>query len=385
MNPYPDAISSKLPNTGTSIFAVMSQLAREHDAINLSQGFPDFEVSRKLIDLVVKHMREDRNQYAPMAGVPSLREAIAEKTNRLYGAEYNPDSEITVTPGATQAIFAAITAFVREEDEVIIFEPAYDSYVPAVKINGGMPITCKLKAPTFSVDWEEVRRYVTSRTKMIIINTPHNPTGSVLGASDMAELEKIVKNTGILVLSDEVYEHIIFGGKTHESVCRYPGLAERSLITCSFGKTFHATGWKTGYCLAPANLMKELRKTHQFMVFCSNTPVQHALADFLQDPENYEGISRFYEQKRDYFLEAIKSSRFSFSPAAGTYFQLLDYSKISDQTEAEFARHLVTEHKLAAVPTSSFYHKPHNNQTLRFCFAKSDTTLEKAAEILCNI
>lgn len=385
MNPYPDAISSKLPNTGTSIFAVMSQLAREHDAINLSQGFPDFEVSRKLIDLVVKHMREDRNQYAPMAGVPSLREAIAEKTNRLYGAEYNPDSEITVTPGATQAIFAAITAFVREEDEVIIFEPAYDSYVPAVKINGGMPITCKLKAPTFSVDWEEVRRYVTSRTKMIIINTPHNPTGSVLGASDMAELEKIVKNTGILVLSDEVYEHIIFGGKTHESVCRYPGLAERSLITCSFGKTFHATGWKTGYCLAPANLMKELRKTHQFMVFCSNTPVQHALADFLQDPDNYEGISRFYEQKRDYFLEAIKSSRFSFSPAAGTYFQLLDYSKISDQTEAEFARHLVTEHKLAAVPTSSFYHKPYNNQTLRFCFAKSDKTLEKAAEILCNI
>ncbi len=385
MNPYPDVISSKLPNTGTSIFAVMSQLAQEHDAINLSQGFPDFEVSPDLVDLVVKHMREGRNQYAPMSGLPVLREAIAEKTHRLYGATYHPDSEITVTPGATQAIFAAITAFVREEDEVIIFEPAYDSYVPAVKINGGMPITCKLKAPSFSIDWEEVRRHITSRTRMIIINTPHNPTGSVLGADDMAELEKIVKNTGVLVLSDEVYEHIIFGGEPHQSVCRYPGLAERSLITCSFGKTFHATGWKTGYCLAPANLMKEFRKTHQFMVFCSNTPVQHALAEFLQNPGNYEGIGQFYERKRDLFLEAVKSSRFSYTPAAGTYFQLLDYSQISELPEAEFARHLVTEHKLAAVPTSSFYHKPLDNQTLRFCFAKSDSTLEKAAEILCHI
>ncbi len=385
MNPYPDVISSKLPNTGTSIFAVMSQLAQEHDAINLSQGFPDFEVSPDLVDLVVKHMREGRNQYAPMPGLPVLREAIAEKTHRLYGATYHPDSEITVTPGATQAIFAAITAFVREEDEVIIFEPAYDSYVPAVKINGGMPITCKLKAPSFSIDWEEVRRHITSRTRMIIINTPHNPTGSVLGADDMAELEKIVKNTGVLVLSDEVYEHIIFGGEPHQSVCRYPGLAERSLITCSFGKTFHATGWKTGYCLAPANLMKEFRKTHQFMVFCSNTPVQHALAEFLQNPGNYEGIGQFYERKRDLFLEAVKSSRFSYTPAAGTYFQLLDYSQISELPEAEFARHLVTEHKLAAVPTSSFYHKPLDNQTLRFCFAKSDSTLEKAAEILCHI
>ncbi len=385
MNPYPDVISSKLPNTGTSIFAVMSQLAQEHDAINLSQGFPDFEVSPDLVDLVVKHMREGRNQYAPMPGLPALREAIAEKTHRLYGAAYHPDSEITVTPGATQAIFAAITAFVREEDEVIIFEPAYDSYVPAVKINGGMPITCKLKAPSFTVDWEEVRRHITTRTRMIIINTPHNPTGSVLGADDMAELERIVKNTGILVLSDEVYEHIVFGEENHQSVCRYPGLAERSVVTCSFGKTFHATGWKTGYCLAPANLMKEFRKTHQFMVFCSNTPVQHALAEFLQNPDNYDGIGQFYERKRDFFLDAVRSSRFSYTPAAGTYFQLLDYSKISDLPEAEFARQLVTEHKLAAVPTSSFYQKPIDNQTLRFCFAKSDATLEKAAEILCHI
>lgn len=263
MQPYPDVITSKLPNTGTSIFAVMSQLAVEHGAVNLSQGFPDFEVSPVLIELVAKHMREGHNQYAPMPGLPKLREAIAEKTKRLYGAEYDPDTEITVTAGATQAIFAVISAFIREDDEVIVFEPAYDSYIPAIKLNGGITITCKLKPPHYGIDWDEVRRLVSNRTKMIIINTPHNPTGSILGKEDMVQLEKIVRNNGIMVLSDEVYEHIIFEGKRHESVCRYPGLAERSLITCSFGKTFHATGWKTGYCVAPANLMKEFRKTHQ--------------------------------------------------------------------------------------------------------------------------
>ncbi len=385
MQPYPDIVTSKLPNTGTSIFAVMSQLAVEHGAVNLSQGFPDFEVSPVLIELVAKHMREGHNQYAPMPGLPKLREAIAEKTKRLYGAEYDPETEITVTAGATQAIFAVISAFVKENDEVIVFEPAYDSYIPAIKLNGGTTITCKLKPPHYGIDWDEVRRLVSSRTKMIIINTPHNPTGSILDKEDMVQLEKIVRNNGIMVLSDEVYEHIIFDGKHHESVCRFPGLAERSLITCSFGKTFHATGWKTGYCVAPANLMKEFRKTHQFMVFCTNTPVQHALADYLEKPAHYEGLGPFYQVKRDYFLNAIKGSRFNATPAGGTYFQQLSYKAISDEDEMTFANRLIKEHKVAGVPTSSFYNKSHNNHMLRFCFAKSEETLQKAADILCKI
>lgn len=385
MRSFSDSVSSKLPNTGTSIFAVMSQMARTHNAINLSQGFPDFEVSPVLIELVAKHMRDGHNQYAPMPGVPKLREAIAAKTARLYGAQYDPETEITVTAGATQAIFAVISAFVREEDEVVVFEPAYDSYVPAVKLNGGIPIICKLKEPGFSVDWHVVRRLIGNKTKMIIINTPHNPAGSILSAEDMQELEKLVKNTNILILSDEVYEHIIFDGKIHESACKYPVLAERSLITCSFGKTFHATGWKTGYCIAPSVLMKEFRKAHQFMVFCSNTPVQHALADYLENEENYAGLSPFYQTKRDFFLSALKGSRFTFTPAGGTYFQVVDYSAISDQDEMEFAEWLTKEHSVAGVPVSSFYSKPDNKHLLRFCFAKSEETLKKAADILCKI
>ncbi len=382
---FPDSISTKLPNTGISIFAVMTQLAREHEAINLSQGFPDFAVSPVLIELVAKHMRKGHNQYAPMPGVPALREAIAVKTERLYGASYDPQQEITVTAGATQGIYAAITAFVKEEDEVIVFEPAYDSYIPAVKLNGGVAITCKLKAPDFSVDWEEVKRLVSNRTRMIIINSPHNPTGSLLKKEDLLQLERLVNNSGIIVLSDEVYEHILFDEQQHESVCRYPGLAQRSLVCCSFGKTFHATGWKTGYVVAPANLMTEFRKTHQFMVFCANAPIQHALAEFLQDPGHYEGLGPFFQTKRDYFLQAVEASRFTYTPAGGTYFQLLDYSAVSDEEEMDFARWLVKEHKLAAVPTASFYNKGHNDHLLRFCFAKSEETLKKAADILCNI
>ncbi len=385
MNLFPEAVISKLPQTGTSVFAVMTQLAREHDAINLSQGFPDFPVSEKLIELVTLHMRKGHNQYAPMPGLPLLRERIAEKTQALYGAQYHPDTEITVTAGATQAIFTAISAFVREEDEVIVFEPAYDSYVPAIKLNGGVPIVSQLKLPDYSIIWDEVKKQVSSRTKMIIINSPHNPSGSILSASDMAELEKLTRNTGIIILSDEVYEHIIFDGKKHESVCSYPGLAERSLVTCSFGKTFHATGWKTGYCVAPENLMKEFRKSHQFIVFCSNTPVQHALADFIEDQANYQGLEAFYQQKRDFFINALKGSRFEWIPASGTYFQLLNYSKISEEEEMAFAQRLTREYKVAGVPTSSFYSKTANNSMLRFCFAKSDETLEKAAGILCKI
>jgi methionine transaminase len=385
MDPFPDLIFSKLPQTGTSVFALMTQLANEHNAINLSQGFPDFPVSEQMIDLVHKNMKEGFNQYAPMPGVPALREAIAQKTEFLYTAQYNPATEITITAGATQAIFTAISSFIRENDEVIIFEPAYDSYVPAVKLCGGIPITLQLKLPDYHINWSEVKKVVNQRTKMIIINSPHNPTGSILSASDLFQLDKITRKTGIIVLSDEVYEHIIFDGYEHQSVCRYPNLASRSLVMCSFGKTFHATGWKMGYCLAPENLMKEFRKTHQFVVFAVNTPVQHAIAEYLQDKNNYLHLGKFYQQKRDYFLKLISKSRFKKIPASGTYFQVLDYSKISDEPEMDFAVRLTKEFGVASVPNSYFYHKPQNNQTLRFCFAKSNETLEKAAEILCRI
>ncbi|TVQ07528.1 MAG: aminotransferase class I/II-fold pyridoxal phosphate-dependent enzyme [Bacteroidetes bacterium] len=385
MDPFPERIHSKLPQTGTSVFAVMSGLAKEHNAINLSQGFPDFPVSEHLINLVHKYMQQGQNQYAPMPGVPALREAIAEKTQFLYSASYNPETEITVTAGATQAIFTAITAFIREEDEVIIFEPAYDSYLPAIKLCGATPISIQLKLPDYHIDWNEVKRKINQRTKMIIINSPHNPTGSILSAADLTELDKLTRNSGILVLSDEVYEHIIFDGHVHQSVCRYPHLASRSLVMCSFGKTFHATGWKTGYCLAPENLMKEFRKTHQFVVFAVNTPAQYAIAEYIQNKDNYLNLGSFYQEKRDYFLKLVSGSRFKAIPARGTYFQVLDYSNISDEPEMDFAVKLTKDFGVASVPNSYFYNNSENNQTLRFCFAKSNETLEKAAEILCRI
>lgn len=385
MDPFPDSVSSKLPKTGTSVFAVMSGMAKEHNAINLSQGFPDFPVSETLINLVHKYMQQGQNQYAPMPGLPALREAIAEKTQFLYSAQYNPETEITVTAGATQAIFTAITAFIREEDEVIVFEPAYDSYVPAIKLCGGTPIPVQLKLPDYHIDWEEVKKKVNQRTKMIIINSPHNPTGSILSADDLKQLDKLTRHTGILVLSDEVYEHIIFDGQQHESVCRYPELASRSMVMCSFGKTFHATGWKTGYCLAPENLMKEFRKIHQFVVFAVNTPVQYAIAEYIQKKEHYLNLGSFYQEKRDYFLKLISGSRFKVIPAGGTYFQVLDYSQISEEPEMDFAVKLIKEYGVASVPNSYFYNNPQDHQTLRFCFAKSNETLEKAAEILCRI
>lgn len=386
MNLFPDVVITKLPKVGTSVFAVMSQLSNEHNAINLSQGFPDFPISEQLIDLVSNNMKQGHNQYAPMPGLISLREMISEKTESLYSAYYNPETEITVTAGATQAIFSAIMAFVREGDEVIVFEPAYDSYVPTIRLAGGTPISIQLKLPDYHIDWEEVKKLVNQRTKMIIINSPHNPTGAILSSEDLLRLDKITRNTGILILSDEVYEHIIFDNFEHQSVCRYPTLAERSLVMCSFGKTFHATGWKTGYCLAPENLMNEFRKTHQFVVFCSNSPVQYALAEYLKNPSNYSGLGSFYQQKRDYFVDLIKKSRFKIIPSSGTYFQLLDYSAISDEPEMEFACRLIKEYGVASVPVSAFYNnKPVNNQVLRFCFAKKDETLEKAASILCKI
>ncbi|HEX7410606.1 MAG TPA: methionine aminotransferase [Bacteroidales bacterium] len=379
------AINSKLPHTGTSIFAVMSGLANETGAINLSQGFPDFSISEKLIGLVDHYMRKGFNQYAPMPGVLKLREAIAEKVHATFGIVYNPDSEINITAGATQAIFTAISAIIRPGDEVIVLEPAYDCYAPAVELNGGTVRYSSLKSPGYEVNWAEVKSLVNSHTRMIIINTPHNPTGSVLSAADMLELTRITSQSNIIVLSDEVYEHLIFDGLRHESVCYYPELASRSFVIGSFGKTFHATGWKTGFVLAPAILMAEFRKTHQFVVFASNTPVQHAIADFLADSYNYEGLPAFYQQKRDYFAGLISASRFNIIPCRGTYFQLLDYKKISDENERDFAIRVTREFGVASVPVSPFYHDGQDNKVLRFCFAKTEETLEKAAQILCRI
>lgn len=385
MQQFNGNIISKLPGVETSIFAVMSGLAVRHNAINLSQGFPDFQVSEKLIEGIAQKMRSGLNQYAPMTGVPALREQIASKAERTYRVHYNPETEVTVTAGATQALFTAITAFVREEDEVIIFEPAYDSYSPAVRLNGGIVKYAQLKLPDYHIDWQEVSRMITHRTRMIVINTPHNPSGSVLSEKDMHELQRITKNTDIIVLSDEVYEHIIFENKKHESVCYYPELAQRSIVVGSFGKTFHATGWKIGFVMAPENLMKEFRKAHQFNVFAVNTPIQHALAEYMADPENYLHLGAFYQQKRDFFVERLQGSRFKIIPSYGTYFQLLDYSEISDEKEMDFAKRLITEKGIASVPVSAFYHKKDEASVLRFCFAKGEETLEKAAEILCKI
>ena len=385
MKKFTGTITSKLPKQETSIFAVMSGLANECGAINLSQGFPDFAISGKLIELVNKYMKKGFNQYAPMPGVPELREQIALKVEATYGAKYDPQTEINITAGATQAIFTVISAMIRDEDEVIVFEPAYDSYVPAIKLNGGLVKYAELKTPDYRIDWQEVKKLITSRTKMIIINSPHNPTGSVLSADDLNILDKLTRNTDIIVLSDEVYEHLIFDNIRHESVCYYPELASRSFVIGSFGKTFHATGWKTGFVLAPELLMNEFRKAHQFVVFAGNTPMQHALAEFLKDENNYIHLNEFYQKKRDYFVNLIKGSRFKVIPAFGTYFQLLDYSGISDEPELDFAIRLTKEKNLASVPISSFYHNKIDNKVLRLCFAKKEETLDAAAEILNKI
>lgn len=382
---FPGSIKSKLPKTGTTIFSVMSALATEHNAINLAQGFPDFECSAKLVELVNHYMKAGFNQYAPMPGVMTLREKIAEKTQAMYSAIYNPETEITVTPGGTHALYAAISAFIGEGDEVIIIEPCYDSYLPAIHVNGGRAVFAELKYPNYKIDWDEVKKLVTYKTKMIIINTPHNPTGTTLGAQDMQRLEKIVKNSEIIVLSDEVYEHIIFDGVEHQSVARYPKLAERCIIVSSFGKTFHTTGWKMGYVLAPSNLTTEFRKVHQFMCFSANTPVQYAIADYLDEKEAYLQLSAFYQEKRDYFQQLIKGSKFKLMPCLGSYFQLLDYSKITKEKDTDYAIRLTKEYKIASVPTSVFYHKNIDHHVLRFCFAKQKQTLEKAAEKLHKI
>jgi len=382
---FPGTLKSKLHKTGTTIFTIMSGLANEYGAINLSQGFPDFPVSPELIELINRNMKAGHNQYAPMAGYRPLREVIAQKVQNLYSASYDPDKEITITAGGTQAIYSAITSIIKEGDEVIVFEPAYDCYVPAIELNGGIPVQLQLKGSDFHIDWNEVKKMVTQRTRMIMINSPHNPTGAILTAKDMHQLEKITHNRDIVIVSDEVYEHIIFDGYEHQSVMRYPKLAERSFVVFSFGKTFHATGWKTGYCIAPENLMTEFRKVHQFQVFSVNTPLQYALAEYMSDAQNYAGINTFYQQKRDLFLSLVKGSRFKPLNCSGSYFQLLDYSKISDEKDTDFAIKVTKEHGVAAIPISVFYKNPNEHKVLRFCFAKEDDTLEKAAEKLRTI
>ena len=375
-------LPTKLPLAGTTIFTVMSALAREHKALNMAQGFPDFACSPKLIELVNQYMKQGFNQYAPMPGVPLLRQKLSEKVSRMYSASFDPDSEITIVPGGTIGLYAAISAVVRENDEVIIIEPAYDSYAPAVEMNGGKPVFVKLKPGDFSVDWNEVKNRINFRTRLIIINSPHNPTGAVLSAADMLKLEKLVENTDIVILSDEVYEHIIFDGVEHQSVARFPKLASRSFIVGSFGKTYHNTGWKMGFVLAPENLTLEFRKIYQYMAFAANTPIQHALADYLDDQEAYLGLSNFYQQKRDYFRSLLKGSRFKLYPCQGTYFQLLGYEKISAEPDTDLARTWIRENKIASIPVSVFYRDKSDYHLLRFCFAKEDATLEQAAKLL---
>ena len=376
---------SKLPNVGITIFSVMSALATKHNAINLSQGFPNFKSDKKLINLVSKAMNSGYNQYAPMPGSMELREVIANKINLLYNSSYNPESEITITAGATQAIFTIISAFIRQKDEVIIFRPAYDCYEPAIKANGGKVISIALDAPYYKINWEAVKTRVSNKTRMIIINTPQNPSGSVFSEADMLALQKLTENTNCIVLSDEVYEHIIFDGLKHQSICKFSDLKSRSFITASFGKTFHNTGWKVGYCCAPKELMEEFRKIHQFNVFSVNHPIQKALATYLKDAKHYLEISTFYQAKRDLFLSLIKESNFKFVPAKGTYFQVLDFSKITQEYDVTFAKQLTIKYGIASIPLSVFNDNNKDDKVLRFCFAKTDTTIKQAAAILNSL
>lgn len=382
---FSGTIKSKLPAVGTTIFSVMTAHAVENNAINLAQGFPDFNCHPDLKKLVSKAMEDGHNQYAPMPGLMSLREKIAIKTQELYQAIYDPEKEITIVPGGTHALYAAISATVGEGDEVIVLEPCYDSYVPAIELNGGRPVFYELKYPDYKVDWNEVKKLINFKTRMIIINTPHNPTGGVLAADDMLQLQKILDNTDVVVLSDEVYEHIIFDKQEHQSVARFPKLAERSIIVSSFGKTYHTTGWKMGYVLAPADLMKEFRKVHQFIAFSANTPIQVALSEFIDRKELYLELSAFYQEKRDYFRKLVSGSNFKVLPCNGSYFQLLNYAKITQERDIDFAVRLTREHKVASIPTSVFYKMKTDHNVLRFCFAKSNETLEKAAERLMKV
>jgi methionine transaminase len=380
--PVTGSVPSKLPSTGVSIFTTMSRLADEHGAINLSQGFPDFDCDAALVETVAAHLRTGQNQYAPMPGVLALREAIAEKVWTLYGRRCDPQTEVLVTAGATEALFSTLMALVHQGDQVLLFEPAYDSYVPAVRLAGGHPRLVTLRAPDYRVDWDEVRRAVSPRTRVIVVNSPHNPTGTVLSSEDMVELSRVVESTGAYVVADEVYEHIVFDGRRHHSVSSHAGLVERSVVISSFGKTFHTTGWKVGYLVAPPALVAEVQRVHQFVTFSVNTPVQHAYAEFLRRDLRCGALAPFYERKRDLFLSLIAGSRFRPLRCEGTYFQLLDYSAVTGDDDVSFATTLLQRHGVAAIPLSPFLSGEPARGILRFCFAKRDDTLERAAERL---
>lgn len=384
-------LRSKFPDVGTTIFTVMSRLALQHKAINLGQGFPDFDPDPALCQLVTKAMAESHNQYPDMTGVAPLRQAIAHKVQSLYGRAYNPDTEITVTAGATEALMATVLAVVGAGDEVVVIEPCYDSYLPAIRLAGGVPVMVPMRAPTaedpsFRVDWQRVHDAITPRTRLIMMNFPHNPTGIILQDSDLDALECIVQETGVLLLSDEPYEHIVFDGQPHRSLATRPLLADHAFVISSFGKTFHATGWKVGYCCAPQALTAELRKIHQFMVFTVTSPMQFALADYLQNPRPYLDLPSFYQAKRDRLAAGLARTRFKVLPNPGTFFLLADYSDISQQSEADFSRWLTVEHGVTVIPVSAFYREPDasqsNHQLVRFCFAKKDATLDAAIEKL---
>ena len=380
----PPALESKLPKVGTTIFTVMSALASEHKAVNLGQGFPDFHCDPALVDAVAGAMREGLNQYPPMTGIAPLRQAISAKVATLYGHHYDPDTEVTVTAGATQAILTAILAIVRPGDEVIVIEPAYDSYLPNIELAGGVAVRIPM-TDAFRIDWNAVAAAVTPRSRAILINSPHNPSGMTLSDADMRRLEAIAIEAGLFVISDEVYEHMVFDGEPHCSACRYPGLAARSFVISSFGKTYHVTGWKVAYCVAPAALSTEFRKVHQFNVFTVNTPAQHGLAAYMADPSPYLGLAAFYQRKRDLFREGLAGTRLRLLPCEGTYFQLVDYTAVSDLPENEFATWLTSEIGVAAIPLSAFCGEPLERGVVRFCFAKKDETLLRGAEILCKI
>ena len=380
--------ASKLADVQTTIFTVMSALAQQHGAINLSQGFPDFDGPLELLQRVQHYLTNGYNQYPPMAGVVPLRAAIADKVADLYGLRCSAEDDITITAGATEALFCAIAAVVHAGDEVILFDPCYDSYDPVIRLQGGVPVHVPLRAPDYGVDWNQVADAVSDKTRLIIVNTPHNPTGSVWDAADIAALRQLVADKNIYLLGDEVYEHIIFDGRKHESLCRYPDLYQRSFVVSSFGKTYHVTGWKVGYCVAPPKLTTEFRRIHQFVTFTVNTPVQYGLADFLTaHPDHHEQLGRFYQRKRDYFCELLAPSKFEIQPSAGTYFQLLDYAQLSAETDVELARKWTQELGIASIPVSVFYQQPEQGQqsVLRFCFAKDNATLAQAAEILCSL
>jgi methionine aminotransferase len=379
---FSGSIHSKLSGTGTSIFSVMSKLAMEKNAVNLSQGFPDFDCSTELTELVCSAMKENKNQYAPMPGIIGLRQSIAVKTERLYHSHYHPETEITITAGATQAIFTAIQSIIRPGDEVIIIQPAYDCYAPAVLLAGGILVTVDLFPPDYKINWEEIEGKVNSRTRMIIVNSPGNPSCKVFSAEDILSLERITRDSEIVILSDEVYEHIIFDGQEHNSVSRSPELRERSFVIASFGKSFHVTGWKIGYVLAPENLMSEFRKVHQFNVFSVNTPMQYAIAEYMKNSDNYSGLGKFYQQKRDLFLETMAQTPFKPLPSFGTYFQLMDFAGFSTLQDKEFAIWLTESAGVACVPLSPFYLNGTDNKVVRFCFAKKEQTLLEAGHRL---